>query len=118
MFSEVASWSVSIFSEVSASPENASTTSYGEVVRLTGMVVPSSSWPPPAGSSERNMAPSSVFTLIAARESLPKSTPRWTLKVTLTWSPSSSTASTLPTRTPATRTSSLALSPPASLNAA
>ena len=41
-----------------------------------------------------------------------------TLKVTFTWSPSSPTVSTLPTRTPAIRTSSLALSPPDSEKAA
>ncbi len=37
---------------------------------------------------------------------------------TRTWLPSSSMDSTLPTRTPAIRTSSLTLSPPASLKAA
>ena len=55
---------------------------------------------------------------MSARVSWPKSALSSTRKVTLTWSPSSSTFSTLPTRTPATRTSSLALSPPASLKAA
>ena len=35
--SDSASWSVSISAEVSASPENASTTSKGEVVRSTGI---------------------------------------------------------------------------------
>ncbi len=116
--SDVASWSVSIRSDVSASPENASTTSYGELVRSTGISAPSSSWPAPAGSRERYMAPSSVLTLIAACVSSPNSESVSTRKVTLTWSPSSSTVSTLPTRTPAIRTSSLALSPPDSENAA
>ncbi len=113
-----ASWSVSIRSEVSASPEKAFTTSYGELVRSTGISAPSGSWPEPAGSRARNIAPSRVFTLMSARVSLPKAAGSSTRKVTLTWSPSSSTFSTLPTRTPATRTSSLALRPPASLKAA
>ena len=47
-----ASWSVSISSAVSARPEKASTTSYGELVRSTGISSPSSSWPLPAGSSD------------------------------------------------------------------
>ena len=118
MVSDLASWSVSICSEVSARPANASTTSYGELVRSTGISAPSSIWPDPAGCSARNMAPSRVFTLIAAAVSAPKSASPSTRKVTFTWSPSSSTFSTLPTRTPAIRTSSLGLSPPASLKAA
>ena len=113
-----ASWSVSIRSEVSASPEKASTTSYGELVRVTGISSPSGSWPEPAGARLRYIAPSRVLTLMSARVSLPKSAFSSTRKVTFTWSPSSSTFSTLPTRTPATRTSSLALSPPASVKAA
>ena len=40
--SDLASWSVSIRSEVSARPENASTTSYGELVRLDRDLAPSS----------------------------------------------------------------------------
>ena len=52
---------------------------------------PPSSWPEPAGSSERYIAPSRVLTLIAALVSLPKSESVLTRKVTLTWSPSSST---------------------------
>ena len=46
VFSASASWSVSIRSEVSARPENALTTSYGELVRSTGI-----SRPPRAGPS-------------------------------------------------------------------
>ena len=43
--SDSAGWSVSICSDVSASPVNASTTSYGEEVRSTGISAPGSSWP-------------------------------------------------------------------------
>ena len=64
------------------------------------------------------MEPRIVLTLIAASVSWPNSASWSTRNVTRTWSPASSTSSTLPTRTPAIRTSSLALSPPASLNAA
>ncbi len=113
-----ASWSVSIRSEVSASPLNASTTSYGAAVRSTGITAPSSSCPSPAGSRARNIAPRRVLTLIAAPVVDPKSTSFSTVNSTFTWSPSSPTDCTLPTRTPATRTSSLALSPPASVKAA
>ena len=118
MVSDSASWSVSICSEVEARPSKASTTSNGEEVRAAGMVAPSSSRPPPAGSSARNIDPRIVLTLIAARVSLPKSAASSTLKLTRTSSPASSTSSTLPTRTPAMRTSSLTLSPPASVNIA
>lgn len=116
--SDFARRSVSIRSEVCASPENASTTSYGELVRSTGISDPSASWPSPAGSSERYIAPSSVLTLMAARVSSPNAEGVSTRKVTFTWSPSSATLSTLPTRTPAIRTSSFALRPPDSENAA
>ena len=118
MVSEVASWSVSIRSEVFARPENASTTSYGELVRDTGISLPVASWPGPAGSSARNIAPSSVLTLIEARVSSPKPESESIRNATRTWFPSSSTFSTLPTRTPAMRTSSLAFRPPDSENAA
>ena len=60
------------------------------------------------------MAPSSVLTRIAAPVSVPNSESVLTWKVTCTWSPSSAMSSTLPTRTPAMRTSSSALRPPAS----
>ena len=116
--SEWASWSVSISSTVSARPENALTTSYGELVRSTGISLSGSSWPLPAGSSARYMAPSSVLTRIEAPVSVPNSESVLTRKDTFTWSPSSSIDSTLPTRTPAIRTGSFALSPPASENAA
>ena len=94
------------------------TTSYGELVRSTGISLPVSSWPAPAGSSARYIAPSSVLTRIEAPVSVPNSESVLTRKVTFTWSPSSSIVSTLPTRTPAMRTGSLGLSPPASENAA
>ena len=68
-----ASWSVSIWSAVSARPENASTTSYGELVRSTGISLSASSWPEPAGSSARYIAPSSVLTRIEAPVSVPNS---------------------------------------------
>ena len=113
-----ASCPVSIRSDVRASPEKACTTSYGEDVRVVGISAPSGSCPGPAGSRERNIAPSRVLTLIAARVSVPKSAPSWIRKATFTWSPSSDTESTLPTRTPAMRTSSSAFSPPASLKSA
>ena len=73
VFSERASRSVSIDSERSARPLNASTTSYGDVVRCTGISAPFFSWPRPAGSRPRYIAPSSVLTLIAAAVSRPKS---------------------------------------------
>ena len=66
VLSELASWSVSMRSDREARPLNAWTTSYGEVVRDAGISEPSSIWPPPLGSSERYIAPSSVLTLIAA----------------------------------------------------
>ena len=118
MVSDSASWSVSICSEVDARPSKASTTSKGEEVRAAGMVPSSSSWPPPAGSRARNIEPRIVFTLIAARVSVPKPAASSTLKVTFTWPSSSSISLTLPTRTPAIRTSSLTLRPPASVNIA
>ena len=90
----------------------------GEAVRSTGMVLPSSSCPSPSGTSETYIAPRIVFTLIWA----PLSVPNWesvlTWKPTFTESPSSSMVLTLPTRTPAMRTSSLTLRPPASLKEA
>ena len=71
----------SIRSARSARPEKACTTSYGEVVRETGIVESSFSWPTPLGSSARYIEPSRVATLIAA----PVSVPNWegvsTLKV-------------------------------------
>ena len=84
-------------------------------MRSTGIVLPSSSWPSPSGSRARNIEPRIVLTLIWAPVSVPKRESVSTLKVTSTLSPASSTLSTLPTRTPAIRTSSLGLSPPASL---
>ncbi len=66
VLSDSASWSVSMRSERSASPEKASTTSYGDVVRAIGISASSASWPPPSGCRERYIAPSRVFTLIAA----------------------------------------------------
>jgi len=43
----------------------------GDWVREVGISLPFGSWPAPAGSSERYIAPSSVLTLIAARVSVP-----------------------------------------------
>ena len=83
-------------------------------MRSTGIVVPSAIWPDPAGSMAKNMSPSSVLTFRSAREVGPNwesvlmRNPTWTL------SPSSSMLSTAPTRTPAMRTSSPTLMPPAS----
>ena len=57
---------MSIVSARSASPENAWTTLYGDLVRDSGIVVPSFSWPDPSASSEMYIAPSRVLTLIAA----------------------------------------------------
>ena len=116
--SDSASWSVSIWSDVEARPSKASTTSNGEEVRSAGIVPSSSSWPPPAGSRARNIAPRIVFTLIAARVSEPNLAASSTLKLTLTWPSSSAISSTFPTRTPAIRTSSFFLRPPASVNIA
>lgn len=82
--SDSASWSVSMAAEVSARPEKASTTSNGEVVRSTGISAPSASCPPPFGSRERNIAPSSVLTLMAAPVSSPNSESVLTRKLTRT----------------------------------
>ena len=60
------------------------------------------------------MAPKRVLTLICAPVWVPNFEGVFTLKVTSTWSPLRSTAVTLPTRTPAMRTSSLVLMPLAS----
>ena len=56
--------------------------------------------------------------LICARDRVPKRTFGSTVKPTFTWSPSRPTLSTLPTLTPAMRTSSFGFSPLASVNAA
>ena len=115
-FSDCASWSVSMRCSVLASPLNASTTSYGDAVRASGISESGSSWPEPAGSSARNMAPSSVLTRIEAPVSSPNSVPLSIRNFTSTCPSSSVMSSTWPTRTPATRTSSFGFSPPASLN--
>ncbi len=65
-----------------------------------------------------NFWPSRVLIFISAAVSVPSFTPRSTVISTRTWSPSSSTSRTLPTRTPATRTSSFGFTPPASVNCA
>ncbi len=64
------------------------------------------------------MAPSRVLTRMAAAVSAPKPESVLILKPTLTSPSSSSIELTLPTRTPAMRTSSLTLRPPASQNEA
>src|SRR6266567_6142822 len=68
-------------------------------------------------STARYFAPSSVLILIDRVLWSPMNA-CLTRKVTLTWLPSSPTEETVPTLTPATRTSSLGLMPAASLNAA
>ncbi len=70
---------------------------------------PRRGWPGPAGSSESTSRPAASSPWIAARVSGPKPESVSTLKVTLTWPPLEDRAdSTLPTRTPAMRTSSSA----------
>ena len=64
------------------------------------------------------MAPSRVLTLIAATVWVPNFEGVLTLKVTSTLPFLSSTSVTLPTRTPAMRTSSLSFRPPDSAKAA
>ena len=115
---ESASLSVSILSARSASPEKACTTSYADFVRETGIVEPFASWPEPSGFRARNIAPSRVLTLISAPVWVPNFEGVSTLNVTSTLLPSRSTPVTLPTRTPAMRTSSLGLMPPPSVNEA
>ena len=60
------------------------------------------------------MSPSSVLTFKSAREVGPNWESVFTWNPMRTWSPSSSMVSTAPTRTPAMRTSSPTLMPPAS----
>ena len=114
--SAVASWPVSMSSVVVARSLNASTTSYAGVVRDSG--ISSVRSPLPAGSRARNFCPRMVLIRTVAEVREPRSVDRPTRKSTRTWLPSRSTAVTLPTLTPAIRTSSPALSPPASESAA
>ena len=95
------------------SPLNAWVTSYGEVVRDSGIGVAGSCGWVPSGSSARNLSPSRVLILMAALVSLPTQVP-FTLKLTATLLPASETPVTWPTVTPATRTSLPACSPAAS----
>jgi hypothetical protein len=86
-------------------------------VRSRGMPVPGFSAFSPCGSSDRYFCPSSVLILIAALVRSP-SQASLTLNDTFTDAPSSSMSLTLPTLTPAIRTSLSFCSPDASLNSA
>ena len=110
---------MSISSAVSASPEKASTTSYGELVRSTGISDALLELSGAGRLEGQEHRPEQRLDLDRRRRSpSPNSESVLIRKVTLTWPSSSSTFSTLPTRTPAIRTSSLGLSPPASVKLA
>ena len=95
------------------SPLNAWVTSYGEVVRASGIGVAGFCGWVPEGSSARNLSPSRVLILMAAVVWLPTQAP-FTLKVTATLLPASEMPVTWPTTTPATRTSLPGCSPASS----
>lgn len=97
---------------------SSSWTSYGDDVRSSGITEPSASRPVPAGRTSRNLAPSTVAVLIDAPVASPRVLPSNTVKSARTARPASSTSSTLPTTTPASRTSSPDFRPAASLNSA
>ena len=102
---------------VSERPASAETTSIGVVVRLIGIVVPASCVASPCGSSAMYSWPSRVLILIAAVVWLPTQaslTSNWIR----TFVPCSAIESTVPTFTPAMRTSSPLRSPPASVKSA
>jgi hypothetical protein len=102
-------WVVSMRSTVVASPWKAGMTSKGGAVREVGMAVAGESLPLPSGSSARYSAPTTVLIRIDAFVSSPSRTPFLTRNLTTTWSLSSPTLVTVPTFTPATRTSSVFL---------
>lgn len=102
---------------VSLSPLNAWVTSYGDVVRLSGIRAAGFCAPAPTGSSARYLSPSRVLMAMATVLESPTQAPL-TLKDTFTLAPSSATAFTWPTRTPAIRTSSPGLSPADSVKSA
>ena len=116
--SAFANCSVSTLSLVVVRSLKAWTTSYAGVVRSSGISLPGRSCPDPFGCRARYFAPRIVLIRMAAPVLVPNFGSPLILKVTFTWSPSRSTSSTLPTLTPAMRTSSPGLSPPASENAA
>lgn len=113
----VASCSESISPRVVAADENASITSYGATVRSSGIRSSGSSTSVPRGSSARYFCPRIVLIWMEAAVSFPTQA-SWTLNDTITRSPSRSTPVTLPTFTPAIRTSLVGLRPAASLNSA
>ena len=88
---------------------------HGPVERDLGVLLELSG---PPGSRARYLAPSRVFIRMLAPVAVPKAAGSVTLKSTITRLPARSTLSTLPTFTPAMRTSSPLIRPPASLNAA
>jgi hypothetical protein len=111
------SWSVSSCPSVLPSSLNACVTSYGEVVRLTGMRREGLCFAVPSGSTARYFSPSSVLIMIEAREALPTQV-SLTRNVTFTCPRSRDTPVTLPTFTPATRTSFPEFSPADSVKSA
>jgi len=108
-----ASRRVSMSSTVPLRSWNACVTSYGEVVRVSGMRLPGSWRPEPSGSRARYLSPRTVLMAMAAVVRSPSQASS-TSKVTFTLAPSSATPVTLPTLTPAMRTSSPSPSPAAS----
>lgn len=102
---------------VSLRPLNAWVTSYGDVVRLSGIRSDGFCGRVPTGSSARYLSPSSVLMAMAAVLESPTQAPL-TLKDTFTLAPSSETAFTWPTLTPAIRTSSPGLIPADSVKSA
>ena len=113
----VASWVVSSWSSVPDRPSKAATTSSGDAVRASGIVVAGSSGAPPCGSSARYFAPSSVRIWMDALVWSPTQA-SLTLNATRTWSPSSVTDPTRPASTPAIVTMSPACRPAASVKSA
>src|SRR5690606_27404605 len=85
-----------------------------EVVRSTGMVSAVPMAPGPAGTTSRDLRPSTVLVLIAAVVFSPSTIDSSRSNFTSTLSPSSETCRTSPERTPATCTGSPGTSPPAS----
>ena len=96
---------------------NAAVTSSGEVVRVAGIVAAGFCVPVPSGSSARYLSPSRVLIWMLTVLALPTQA-SLTRNETLTRFPSSATPVTLPTVTPATRTSLPGLSPASSVNRA
>jgi len=87
----------------------------GLLVRATGISL--CSVPSPSGDSAMYLRPSAVLIRISARVSRPSLAPLTRIR-TSTWSPTSSMPVTLPTLTPATRTSSIFCRPAASVKSA